>query len=179
MWLLEVRVWVTCLMTLETAGQWAYLWLSECSWTAPDPRSLGLLGTQISNLFEKLIFYLLFFPQNHMKKICDLKWLKIIMHGIRLLLLFFKDSRALLELIFYVSKYKYTLNFDFFFQFGCSGKCPNFSYVLHILFICVLFLFIIFMGIICENSANPNYSNCVFVTLMYRYNFLWLQKGPH
>lgn len=28
---------------------------------------------------------------------------------------FFKDSRALLELIFYVSKYKYTLHFDFFF----------------------------------------------------------------
>lgn len=60
------------------------------------------------------------------------------MHDIRLLLLFFKDSRALLELIFYVSKYKYTLHFDFFsvwLQWEMSQILLCFAHFIHLCFI--------------------------------------------
>lgn len=52
---------------------------------------------------------------------------------------FFKDSRVLLELIFYVSKYKYTLHFDFSFsvwlQWEMSKFLLRFAHFIHLCFI--------------------------------------------
>lgn len=111
---------------------WMYM---DCTWPQ-ESRTLG--HTDLKFVWKADIFIYYFSHKTIWKKFYDLKWLKIIMHDIRLLLLFFKDSRALLELIFYVSKYKYTLHFDFFsvwLQWEMSKILLCFPHFIHLCFI--------------------------------------------
>lgn len=116
------------------------LWMfMDCTWPQ-ESRTLG--HTDLKFVWKADILFTIFSHKTIWKKFCDLKWLKIRMHGIRLLLLFFKDSRALLELIFYVSKYKYTLNFDFFFSVWLQWEMSKFLLCFaHFIILCFIFIY--------------------------------------